>query len=737
MSEFTRHGRTLLFAAIAVAVGTHYLSYAAEPSGTSASGTFTDARDGKRYKTAVVGGKTWMAENLNYQPKTGNSWCYDGDKSFCDKYGRLYDWKTATKACPAGWHLPSRREWDSLGAAVGGEMRLGEKYDEVDWHGAGKALKAKRGWIDPIGESGGDHGWAALPGGYRGYYDTVFCCANADGYWWTATENGNAHAYSRNMYYGNGYLSEKVFLNETGLSVRCVQGGGAAEEEISEKERELRNEESRRRIAERKAEKEEAATERHIEKNIGYFTDSRDGRKYRAVKIGGRTWMAENLNYRTPRGSWCYDDDTSNCGKYGRLYDWETAKRVCPSGWYLPSTREWISLILAAKGQSGCIMGMGWDGTALMAKSGWRRRPGKYGGKYTVTDEFGFSALPGGYRNSYKYFNFDRFYSDSAYYADIINKPDDDSRFAKADSSALWWTSTYTFKCGYADVYYFELEPGPYGMDDRTQNMGHGMSVRCILGDGGGERADSARSARERERMRAEREKRIKERERKINEAKKTEIEALQLAKPRIEKISAYFTDERDGQKYRTVIIGGKRWMAENLNYQPESGNSWCYNDSASYCGKYGRLYDWKTAKTVCPATWRLPTGRDWEYLDKAVGSAFDYGKLRAVSGWGWDDCGDISGNGTDDFGLSFLPGGGCDFKDSVLCGGAGKWSGWWVKKDSVSGKPYPGSDGYSYRHYINLRGTHPIDEHDAYSVRCLQDTSDGKPIRHEPKKAK
>jgi uncharacterized protein (TIGR02145 family) len=42
--------------------------------------------------------------------------------------------------------------------------------------------------------------------------------------------------------------------------------------------------------------------------------------------------------------------------------------------------------------------------------------------------------------------------------------------------------------------------------------------------------------------------------------------------------------------------------MAENLNYQPETGKSWCYNDSDSYCEKYGRLYDWEAAMKVCPA---------------------------------------------------------------------------------------------------------------------------------------
>lgn len=72
--------------------------------------------------------------------------------------------------------------------------------------------------------------------------------------------------------------------------------------------------------------------------------DKRDGKEYNVVKIGQRYWMAENLNFNTLSGSWCFEDDPKNCEKYGRLYNWQKANESCPDNWHLSTEQDWLSL---------------------------------------------------------------------------------------------------------------------------------------------------------------------------------------------------------------------------------------------------------------------------------------------------------------------------------------------------------------------------------------------------------
>jgi uncharacterized protein (TIGR02145 family) len=170
---------------------------------------FTDERDGKIYKSVVIGTQTWMAENLNYKPDEGNSWCYDDDPANCEIYGRLYDWNTAMAACPDEWHLPSIDDWNVLINYVGGETKGGGK------------LKAITGWN--VYDGTDDYGFSALPGGYKSSWAGLnFTGVGDTGRWWTTYEQDTYYAlYLAISYYTDSAGSSNENKN-SGLSVRCL-----------------------------------------------------------------------------------------------------------------------------------------------------------------------------------------------------------------------------------------------------------------------------------------------------------------------------------------------------------------------------------------------------------------------------------------------------------------------------------------------------------------------------------
>jgi uncharacterized protein (TIGR02145 family) len=170
--------------------------------------SFTDTRDGKTYKNVKIGEQVWMAENLDI--KTGNSWCYGNDEANCKKYGRLYDWETAKKVCPSGWHLPSNEEWLNLINYVGG--------DNV----AGKKLKSTRDWNDN-GNGTDNHEFSALPSGYRNNLDGNFKLIGESSYWWSATEYDANDAYKWYMYNNLESFDGQNDHKSDGYSVRCVK----------------------------------------------------------------------------------------------------------------------------------------------------------------------------------------------------------------------------------------------------------------------------------------------------------------------------------------------------------------------------------------------------------------------------------------------------------------------------------------------------------------------------------
>jgi len=191
------------------------------------SGTFTDSRDGKTYRTVRIGKLTWMAENLNFV--TESSVCYENDESICQKYGRLYNWNDAMKACPAGWRVPSDEDWDSLALAAGGQC-VKDGYDGYDWKFAGKKLKSTIGWNDWEDDDGklvSGNGtdeivFSALPGGGRWGDGDFYGAGNFDG-WWSATEGDASYAWRRYMDINYGNVLRGNYGKTLLFSLRCVR----------------------------------------------------------------------------------------------------------------------------------------------------------------------------------------------------------------------------------------------------------------------------------------------------------------------------------------------------------------------------------------------------------------------------------------------------------------------------------------------------------------------------------
>ncbi len=209
----------------------------------------------------------------------------------------------------------------------------------------------------------------------------------------------------------------------------------------------------------------------------GSMTDSRDGQVYKTVTIGTQTWMAENLNYRyvgvkhnyngytSDSTSWCYENEASNCDKYGRLYTWSAVmdsaaqfsvnagtqcgygktctpnsphRGICPEGWHVPTNEEYSTLYTYIGGSSTA-------GSLLKSTSGW------YSGG-NGSDKYGVSVFPAGYRN----------YNGGFYY--------------ESDDADLWSASEYSSKGAWYQ--YFR-----YNYDDarqRNHDKYNGQSLRCL-----------------------------------------------------------------------------------------------------------------------------------------------------------------------------------------------------------------------------------------------------------------
>ena len=348
------------------------------------------------------------------------------------------------------------------------------------------------------------------------------------------------------------------------------------------------------------------------------LVDSRDGETYKTVYIGNQHWMAENLRYRA------VESDTSKAGKKGRYYSWavamDTAETPCNS-----------ELCKFDRVQRQGVCPNGWH---IPSYEEWKIFLDEINALSSnplevITDDkedwdkpgnnlTGFTAVPAG-----------------IYSGGIIYRP----------YQALIWSSGAAVNGKVFPDYASYLRITEKGVRIETLEKFANISVRCIENSEESEKLDY------------------------LNHK---------------EYSGAYgeLVDPRDGKKYKTVVLNGLEWMAENLNFETE--NSVC-GGAADSCAKYGRLYPESEYKTVCPTGWRIPKDSEVETLLPFDGYRYVMGHdLKSTSEWVISDSlrDAYDGNGANAIGLNLLPQG--FYSDSLSYEGVYQSSGFYIDRSTV-----------------------------------------------------
>lgn len=442
--------------------------------------------------------------------------------------------------------------------------------------------------------------------------------------------------------------------------------------------------------------------------------DGRDGQSYNTVLIGTQCWMAQNMNIGTMiTGNqtnnsiiekYCFGNSQGNCSVFGGLYQWNEVMQynttpgvqgICPSGWHVPIDTEWCTLTLYTDPTVDCNA-YGFSGS----DAGYKLKSiDEWVGGGEGSDEFGFSALPGGMRFTSSYFDF-------------------------IYTAGWWWTSTQN---GTNDAWDRDLDFYEYGIDRYFYNKNNGFSVRCLKNNEPPTSPSNPQppNGATNQPINTTLSWNCNDPE---NDPLTYDVYFGNSNSPALvssgQSINTYnpgtlaysttyywkvvaidyfdnsmegpvwsFTteqtfpcgtalvDERDGQSYNTVQIGTQCWMKENLNIgtmiqgdinMTDNGviEKYCYGNEGNNCNIYGGLYQWlemmqyETAsgvKGICPANWHLPTDAEWTILEDYLGGYFVAGGKMKTTG----DMNEGTGlwyypnNGaTNSSGFSALPGG-------------------------------------------------------------------------------
>jgi uncharacterized protein (TIGR02145 family) len=628
--------------------------------GDGISGTFTDPRDGKTYKTVKIGNQEWFAENLAYLPAVSPAsagsttsphyyvYNYNGTDVATAKattnfttYGVLYNFEASKAACPPGWHLPTDAEWTALENYL---IANGYNYDgTTTGNKIAKSLATTTNWNASSGTGSignnlllnNKSGFSALPGGYRDYIGNFSNVGNNVN-WWNSVESSANNAWSRSLGYNYNYLFRNDSRKDYGFSIRCIK-----------------------------------------DNETSSFTDPRDNKTYKTVKIGNQEWFAENLAYLPAISPPSVGSNTApnyyvngytgtdvteakknpNYSIYGVLYNWEAAKAACPPGWHLPTDAEWKQLEIElgmTQAQANAIGIRGTDqGSQMKSTTGW---PNNTNGTNTT----GYSALPGGGRETNGTF--------------------------WATDNAHWWSSTK-----YSSSEALTRDMGDYSQLHRGfSSFGRAFSVRCIK-----------------------------------NYETSTFTDSRDGKTYKTVKIGnqEWFAENL---AYLPAVSPATTGSTTSPNYYVYNYNGTDVNaaKATTNYSTYGVLYNWEAAKVACPPGWHLPTDAEWKQLEMTLGMSqsqadatglrgTDQGtQMKSTSGW------NNNGNGTNTSGFSGLPSGyrkhdGSGFSLNGQC------ETWWTSTNSATDSKWCRYVRYNYSN---------VERNPAYfstglSVRCIKDT--------------
>ena len=372
---------------------------------------------------------------------------------------------------------------------------------------------------------------------------------------------------------------------------------------------------------------------------FGLLKDSRDGQYYKTVTIGTQTWMAQNLNYNYTNyysktnviqpTSWCggigfQGNKHGDCAKFGRLYTYTTTKDsanlfntaaeecpehnnynchgqgICPEGWHIPSYNEWKTLGETAniEGDSSDFSPYKYTHRHLLDNSGiWDDDD------IPLDNYFKFNAIPSGYI----------------------------SKGASSAYNATFWVWDTKFSLLSRDIMCLNSRYYEHSYTYNTTSFA--AAIRCIKDEVESDPANLSATVIEPPAYTIDLGPVIKE---------PTNKQAETYLNPDI--TYGEFTDERDSQVYKTVVIGNQTWMAQNLNYKINPGiQSWCGGGNGRKegdCATYGRLYTWAgmkgksesecgpeydckdtTTHGICPESWEVPSVDDFMALAEHLSS--------------------------------------------------------------------------------------------------------------------